>query len=387
MASIDRYIFRTSFSAFVLVLVSLTAIIWVTHALKEIDLMTNQGQTVLVFIGLTGMLIPLLVLVIAPIALVVAVSYTLNKLNSDSEIVVMTAAGMSPWRVFRPFLIVACVVAALVEVLSAYLSPKGLRELRDWGNEVKADVVTSIVQPGRFTPVEGGLMTFHIRERRSDGLMLGVFIDDRRMPNERATFLAEQGEILQNDRGTFLVLVNGSVQRREAAQRDPTIVLFDRYAFNLSQYTGQSTVVSYGPRERYLWDLVSPDPNDPMVKAQPGQFNAEFHDRLAAPFYPLAFTVIAFAVLGTPRTTRQSRGFSMGLAIAGVGVLRMSGFASTVFAVHTPSAVLFVYASMALTFGLGIFAIARGTIIEPPAALTEAVTGLVERVSRRLAPA
>jgi len=387
MASIDRYIFRTSFSAFVLVLVSLTAIIWVTHALKEIDLMTNQGQTVLVFIGLTGMLIPLLVLVIAPIALVIAVAYTLNKLNGDSEIVVMTAAGMSPWRVFRPFLMVACVVAAMVGFLSAYVSPKGLRELRDWGNQVKADVVTSIVQPGRFTPIEGGLMTFHIRERRSDGLMLGVFIDDRRVPNERATFLAEQGEILQNERGTFLVLVNGSVQRRETTQRDPTIVLFDRYAFNLSQYTGQSAVVNYGPRERYLWDLVNPDPNDPMIKAQPGQFNAEFHDRLAAPFYPLAFTVIAFAVLGTPRTTRQSRGFSMGLAIAAVGVLRMSGFASTVFAVHLPGMVLLTYASLASTFGLGLYAIARGTIIEPPAALTEAVSGLVERVSRRLAPA
>jgi lipopolysaccharide export system permease protein len=385
MASIDRYIFRTAFGAFVLVLVSLTAVIWVTHALKEIDLMTNQGQTILVFIGLTGMLIPLLVLQIAPIALVIAVAYTLNKLNGDSEIVVMTAAGMSPWRVFRPFMMVAGVVALMVGFVSAYLSPKGLREFRDWGNQVKADFVTTIVQPGRFTPVEGGLMTFHIRERRSDGLMLGVFIDDRRVPNERATFLAEQGEILQNDRGTFLVLVNGSVQRREAAQRDPTIVLFDRYAFNLSQYTSQSTVVNYG--ERYLWDLVSPDPNDPLVKLQPSQFNAEFHDRLTAPLYPLAFAIIAFAVLGTPRTTRQTRGFSMGLAITGVGVLRMSGFASTVFAVHMPSAVLFIYASMALTFALGLYAIRRGTVIEPPVALTHLVNGLVERVTRRLAPA
>lgn len=387
MASIDRYIFRTCFGAFVLALVTLTAVIWVTQALKEIDLMTNQGQTILVFVGLTGMLIPLLVKEIAPIALVIAVSYTLNKLNGDSEIVVMTAAGMSPWRVFRPFLLVAAVVAVMVGFVSAYLSPKGLRELRDWGNQVKADVVTSIVQPGRFTPIEGGLMTFHIRERRSDGLMLGVFIDDLRVPNERATFIAEQGEILQNDHGTFLVLINGSAQRREATQRDPTIVLFDRYALPLSQYTGQSTVVSYGSRERYLWDLASPDPNDPLVKAQPGQFNAEFHDRLAGPLYVLAFVVIAFAVLGSPRTTRQSRGFSMGLAIAAISVLRMSGFVSMVVAVHMPSAVLFVYGSMALTFGLGLYAIGRGAVIEPPAALTRLVDGLVERVTRRLAPA
>lgn len=384
MGAIDRYIIRTSLGAFAMVLVSLTAVIWVTHALREIDLMTNQGQTILVFIGITGLLIPLLVLVIAPIALVIAVCWTLNKLNSDSEIVVMTAAGMSPWRMFRPFLAVACLVALMVGFISAYLAPKGLRELRDWANRVKADLVTNIVQPGRFTAIEGGL-TFHIRERRTDGVLLGVFIDDRRVATERASFLAEQGEILENDRGTFLVLVNGSVQRREPTQRDPTIVLFDRYAFNLSQYTGHSQVTNYGVRERYLWDLANPDPADPMIKAQPGQFFAEFHDRIAAPFYPLAFAVIAFAVLGAPRTTRQSRSFSMGVAIAGVGGLRLIGFAAAVFAVHAPGAVLAMYASMAIAFALGIYAILRGTVIEPPAFLAQAVSALTERMTR-LAP-
>src|SRR5499427_3176179 len=114
MGKIDRYVFRTSFGAFVLILVSLTAIIWVTQALRDIDLITGQGQTVLVFIGLTGLFIPLLVLVIAPVALMIAIAYTLNKLNTDSEIVVLNAAGMAPWRLFRPFLLVAIVVALLV---------------------------------------------------------------------------------------------------------------------------------------------------------------------------------------------------------------------------------------------------------------------------------
>ena len=104
MSSFDRYIFRTTFGAFLLVLISLTAVIWLTHALREIDLMTNQRQTILTFIGITGLLIPMLVLVIAPLALVVAVGHTLNRLNTDSEIVVMNASGMSPWRIFRPFL-------------------------------------------------------------------------------------------------------------------------------------------------------------------------------------------------------------------------------------------------------------------------------------------
>src|SRR5690606_42078062 len=55
------------------------------------------------------------------------------------------------------------------------------------------------------------------------------------------------------------------------------------------------------------------------------------HDRMIAPLYPLAFVAIAFAYLGAPRTTRQSRTLSMVGAIGGVGLVRLIGFASTVF--------------------------------------------------------
>ena len=91
MSGFDRYIFRTTFGAFLLIAISLTMVIWLTHALREIDLMTNQRQTVLVFVGITGLLIPMLLAIIAPIALVVAIGHTLNRLNTDSEIVVMNA--------------------------------------------------------------------------------------------------------------------------------------------------------------------------------------------------------------------------------------------------------------------------------------------------------
>src|SRR5437667_12846277 len=121
MGSIGRYIFRTTFGAFLVVVVSVTTLMWMTQALRNIDLMTSQGQTVLVFIGITSLIIPLLVLVIAPLALVVAVAHVLNRLGNDSEIIVMNAAGMSPWRLFRPFLAVAMVVSLLVTAISVYL--------------------------------------------------------------------------------------------------------------------------------------------------------------------------------------------------------------------------------------------------------------------------
>ena len=111
MGSIGRYIFRTTFGAFAVVLVSVTILIWITQALRDIDLMTNQGQSVLVFIGITGLIIPLLVMLIAPIALMIATGYVLNKLSTDSELIVMNASGMPPWQIFRPFFLVGVVVS------------------------------------------------------------------------------------------------------------------------------------------------------------------------------------------------------------------------------------------------------------------------------------
>lgn len=384
MSGFDRYIFRTTFGAFLLVLISLTAVIWLTHALREIDLMTNQRQTILTFIGITGLLIPMLILVIAPLALVVAVGHTLNRLNTDSEIVVMNASGMSPWRIFRPFLTTTLVVSALVLWVSAYLAPAGLRELRDWATKVKADFVVNIVQPGRFINIERGL-TLHIRERRADGQLLGIFIDDRRDPNERATSLAEYGEIVETGRGTFLVLVNGSVQRMESGRTDPTIVKFERYAFDLSRFAGGPQLGALGVRERNLWDVAFPDPNDPTYKQVPTHFRSELHDRLAAPIYPIAFTVLCFAILGAPRTSRQSREISIVMTVSIIGALRLIGFACNVIAAQSVVAVYVLWGSLFLTFAVGLFVIARGAVIEPPAFLTQLAT-VFERASQRLQP-
>ena len=279
MGSVGRYIFRTTFGAFLTASVSLTALIWLTQALREIDLVTGQGQSVLTFVSITTMIVPLLYMFIAPVALFIAVVHTLNKLSADSEIIVMSAAGMTPWQVFRAYLAVAGVVALMMAVLSTYLSPQGLRNLRDRIVEVRANLVGTIAQPGRFVTVEGGV-TFHIRARSQDGQLLGVFMDDRRNPAERVTIVADSGSVLTNDSGTFLVLRTGTVQRYETSGREPSTVVFDRYAIDLSRFSGGPVAVRYSLRERYLWQLLFPDPSDPILLDQPGLFRAEALDRI-----------------------------------------------------------------------------------------------------------
>src|SRR5512144_1843079 len=296
MGSIDRYIFRTTLASFALVLISLTGVIWITQALRGIDLMTSQGQTILTFLGVTSLVIPALVLVIAPIALMIAISHTLNKLATDSEIIVMNAAGFSPYRLFRPFFFATCVVALLVIFIAAFLAPDGLRRIKQWDAEITADVLTNILQPGRFAQLDQNL-TIRIRERQPGGILAGIFIDDRRDPKERVSIVAEHGEVVKNETGSFLVLETGNLQRFESGKRDPALVAFGRYGFDMSKFSNQGRDVTLGIRERYLWELFSPSENDPVYKQIPGQFRSALHDSLLAPIYPFAFAVLTFAFL------------------------------------------------------------------------------------------
>jgi lipopolysaccharide export system permease protein len=381
MGSIGRYMFRATMGAFLIALVSLTVVIWFTQAMREFDLITSQRQTLLVFVGITGLIIPLLVMMIAPIALVMASAHVINKLSSDSEIIVMNAAGISPWLLLRPFIVAAVVVSILLSVIAAYISPRSLRALRDWSAQVRADILTNIVQPGRFTTV-GGNLTFHIADRRQNGLLVGIFVDDRRDPKEHSTYLAEQGEIVKNDSGSFLVFQGGSIQRLEAGQRDPRIVMFDRYAFDLSQFTGGTQNVVYTVREKYLWDLIWPKADDPLYVAQPDQYLSELHDRLSTPLYPIAFVIVAFAFLGPPQTTRQSRSLALMGMIATVAVLRLVGFVSVIIGVHVPSMLAVQYIALFAAIGGGLWQIGRGRAIEPAVAVSKFATAVSDRIAR-----
>lgn len=381
MGSIDRYIFRTTLASFALVLVSLTGVIWITQALRGIDLMTSQGQTILTFLGITGLVIPALILIISPIALMIAISHTLNKLATDSEIIVMNAAGFSPFRLFYPFFYATCVVALLVAFIAAYLAPDGMRRIKQWDAEITADVLTNILQPGRFAQLDQNL-TIRIRERQPGGILAGIFIDDRRDAKERNSIVAERGTVVKSGDGSFLVLEDGNLQRFETGKRDPALVTFSRHAFDMSKFSNQGHDVTLGIRERYLWELFSPAENDPVYKQVPGQFRSELHDRIMAPLYPFAFAALTFAFLGAPRTTRQSRNFSIGGSILAVFGLRMAGFACSVMAVKSPLAPLIQYAMLFAAIGGGLWMIIAGVVVEPPPALLEAINRSNARIAR-----
>jgi lipopolysaccharide export system permease protein len=360
MKLIERYILKIAFNAFAACLIALTAVIWITQALKELDLLTGKGQTILVFLTVTGLSLPALITVISPVALFIAVVYTLNKLNGDSELIVMSAAGMAPTRLIKPFLSLSALVCAIVAFTTMYLMPASFQELRDLVTKIRADFVANMVKEGQFTTLDSGI-TFHYRERSGDAL-LGIFMQDKREQGKVVVYLAERGQAVERGGQAYLVLEKGSVQRQQPNSRDSSIVAFERYAVDLSAFNQDGGDVVYKPRERSTGELLFPDDSELYYKYQEGRFRAELHDRLSAWLYPVAMMMIAFAALGDPRTTRQGRGVAIATAVVGVVLLRIAGFVASSAAVRSALGVVAIYATPLLTIAVALAVIFQGAL-------------------------
>jgi lipopolysaccharide export system permease protein len=362
MTLIERYILRIAFTGFAACLIALTGVIWITQALRELDLLTGKGQTLFIFFTVTGLSLPALISVISPVALFLATIYALNKLNSDSELIVMSAAGMRPLLLLRPFLILAAFVSFIVGMITIYIMPASFQEMRNLITKVRADFVATMAKEGQFITLDNGI-TFHYRERSGDAL-LGIFMEDQREKDKAIVYLAERGQTVENNGQAYLVLEKGSVQRKEPNSRDSSIVAFERYAVDLAAFNqeGGGEIV-YRPRERSTTQLLFPNRDELFYQYQEGRFRAELHERLSSWLYPLAMMAIAFAALGDARTTRQGRGLAIAAAVVAVVVMRIAGFAASSAVVRSPAAVAAVYGAPLLAIVVSLMLVLKGSTV------------------------
>ena len=342
MRIISRYVFRQAAGALLLILLSLSGIVWIALALRQLNVVTSQGQDTWMLIKMTTLALPNLLAIIAPFALLIATLHTLNRLNSDSELIVLTAAGATIWTVARPLIALAVIVSIGVAMVNHIGMPWSLRLLREYVVQMRTDLLTQVIQPGRFNSPEQGL-TFHIRERALNGELLGLIMHDTRDPKQSQSYLAENGLIVKDKSGAYLIMTHGHILRRAVLTEPAQIIVFDKYAVDLERFESKTTEDNdLRPRERYYDELVNPG-DSLSFKTEPGKFRAELHERFANPLYPLAFVLIALATVGQAQSTRQNRtqllvyGF-----VIGVG-MRVGGLALSNVVVLKPGAVPLLY--------------------------------------------
>ena len=315
MSGITRYILRQLLGPFLFVTLTLTGIVWLTQSLRFLDLIINKGLSVGGFLYLTLLLLPGFLTIILPIAAFTAILYVFYRLDTDSEIVVMRAAGLSHTTLMRPAFVFAVGVTAMTFALSLYLMPLGFRTFKDLQFVVRNNFAPVLIQEGTFNTVTNGV-TVYVRERKSNGELSGILVHDSRDSRRPVTTMAERGALVMTKDGPRVVMVNGNRQEVESDRRLLSLLYFDQYSLDLG---GLSESPAYRWREggeRYLHELFNPGDSLDDIKSA-DKLRAEGHRRLVMPLYALALAFIAVAGVLGGRFNRREQW----LRIAGTATL------------------------------------------------------------------
>ncbi len=390
MAMFGRYIFGQATAALLLILGSLGGVVWIALALKQLKVVTTQGQDSWTMLKMTTLALPNLLVIIAPIALLIAVIHILNRLNSDSELIVFTASGSSPWRVARPLLVLALVVAVALTLVNHVVTPWSSKLLRQYVIKVRTDLMAQVLRPGRFSTPTAGLI-IHIADRDTNGVLTDVMMHDGRNPKNTTTYLAKRGTIQKRGKSTFLILKEGHIITRSGKDGPADVVKISTYAFDLANFHRPGAVTTEKPRELYLHELLQRDligkkAKNKADKRKAGLYRAELHQRFSNPLYPFAFVLLAVAFVGQAQSTRQNKTEATIAAFAVAIGLRLVGMGAKNTVVINASAAPLLYAVPIFGILLGIYLIHRRARPLHRSRLSRIMTAVADGLARLRPP-
>ncbi|MEM7616076.1 MAG: LptF/LptG family permease, partial [Pseudomonadota bacterium] len=233
MPHLDRYILSQTLNAFLLFCLILAGVIWLTQAVRLIDIVLSSGQSLFLLVEFSLLVLPRVLSMVVPLAGFAAVIYTINKLYSEAELVVMMMSGQSPYAIARPILWFSIGLSLLTLAITNFLAPMGELRLENNRNEIRSELANALIREGRFLHPTDGLTVF-IREASETGQMAGLFLHDERDPERPVTYTAEQALLLRDGPIARLIMSRGVALTFSAENALLARVQFDEFTYDLS---------------------------------------------------------------------------------------------------------------------------------------------------------
>jgi lipopolysaccharide export system permease protein len=324
MKVLERYILRRILIQSVAASMATLGIVWIVQALTKVNLVTDTGQSIGSFLYLSLLIIPAIVPIVMPFAVLIGTAQTLNTMNTDSEMAVVHGVGTPKLMIYRPIMIVALLAAAITMMFGNFVEPTSRQTARQLVSDARADLLSLLIQEGSFRQVDKNLF-MQVSKREAGGILSGLFIADSRDPALDMIYYAKEGSVMKRDGTSLLLMTNGEIHRRSVKDDQVSIIRFSSYAFDLSEFSSAGSTPTLLPKDQQTSYLLNPDPNDPIFQKKPLLYSTELHRRLSEWLYPLAFAMIAIGACGMARTNRQPAAVAMINAVCAAFVLRWFG--------------------------------------------------------------
>lgn len=308
-------ILRPSFGA----LVILTFVLLTSRILRVLELVIDRGVDLSSALLLFSRLLPALLVVTIPFALLIGTLIGFSRLSADSEIVAMRSNGISYYALLRPVIVVALVTSLITGWLTLYVEPASRHNFRTALVALSTENATLALQPEIFNRSIPGLVIYP-RTIGSNGQIGEVFIADSRLSKNPVLIFAQSGTIVSHENtGQLMInLVNGSIHQGGGATKrsDYQMVNFHQYqlAIDLIQNPAKNRTSEAKISEMDLRSLWQGSMTAETSRSKRKHLT-EIHQR-----FQLSTAPFVFALLATPLGIRNHRsgrsaGFAIGLFI------------------------------------------------------------------------
>ena len=298
MSRISIYVIKEISSSFLFIFSFMTLVVWLSQALRNLEILSNDSITITSFFFYTLLLIPKLSMITIPISIFLAIIFALNKLRIDSELIIFGSTGNSNRDVlFRPLLVISTFFFLIIFFLSVYLVPLCSFEIREKITEIRnSNINTSILKEKRFITPDDNLTVFFKKIINKD--IYGLLIHDRSEKNNIKTYIAKRGYFDNSKNNNVIFLYEGTLQIYDEKESKITEIDFDSYSIDLRNFNKFNDGFLYTD-EKSTIDLY----NKVLSKSYNKEEFGVLHNRLVKSLYIFSLVflpLIIFKIIKKP---------------------------------------------------------------------------------------
>src|SRR5262245_12639488 len=316
MRILDRYIVREIFRHACLGLIVFTFVLFVPQLVRLMELLVRHSGSGSQVAKLFLCIFPGVLIFTIPMAVLVGVLLGLGRMSADSEIIALTALGVSRRRMLVPVAVLALTGTVLTGALTLWLGPAAFRSLRNIEADLLASQASFQVQPRVFDE-RFPKTVLYINDISASGTQWhGVFLAEVGEESGSQLTLAENAIVIAEPKQGKLELHLQGGTTHEMSREDP-----DHYSLTDFGQSDMPIEVSglvptqqraLSNPERRTGDLLGDR------TANWREARVEIHRRLAFPFACLVFALVAVSLGAQPRRGGRAAGTLLSVLLIGL---------------------------------------------------------------------
>lgn len=291
---ISRHLLRQIVMAVILLTVVLLFTAWLTQSLRFLEIVANNGITIVKFIKIIVFLLPSLMVVILPVCCLIATASTIQKLVSENEIVIYQSTGMSLFQVAKPFLLVGGILTVFTIWISNSVAPQSSDNFTNLKNNIAQEFSAGILRNGTFSNFNG--MTIYVQDHVEGDRLHNVFIYKNAPDGTEVSIFAENGELITKGGRFYLQLFNGCRQIHTQKIEDNKAFFFKELLYDLEILQPKNPAI-VSDSAFSLLQLLAPPSNLPSKDRY--RMMAEAHKRIIGSYLAFFFMLHAAAIILT----------------------------------------------------------------------------------------